>query len=217
MKKERAVTIIGGADGPTSVFIASKANNKNIFRYIKNDFLNRRYKKKRRKIEAGIIAKPHTLQEVVHYITKKYGAVELGISYHKFECMKKDMKASLVQKKQPNLLGTPLEKISPQNLENEEVIKKWFKKVNEYNEKAINIPDEVFPTDYHLYEIKQGKTGELHVEIDFFHELLRGGYSGDLKVFKKMWKDIYLFYGVSEEDIALKTERYMSLVIVLLH
>ncbi len=215
MKQKSAVTIIGGADGPTSVFVAGKTGEKNLYRRLKNYFFNKRYQKKQRKVETSIKAEPHTLQEVVNYITEKYGATELGAFNHRFECMKKNMKVALIQKKQPNLLGEPLESFSPQNHEDEAAVKEWFKKLEEYQEKAINIPDDVFPADYHLYEINRGKVGKIHVEIDFLHGLLGGGYSGDGKALDEIWKDIYLFYGVTKDDIAEKTERYLSYVNVL--
>ena len=43
-------------------------------------------------------------------------------------------------------------------------------------------------------------------------------YSGNKKVmkqFEKISKDLYIYYGVSEDDIKKKTERYLSLVTAL--
>ena len=55
----------------------------------------------------------------------------------------------------------------------------------------------------------------LEMEIDYIWNIFGMSYSGNKKVmkqFEKISKDLYIFYGVSEDDIKNKTKRYLSLV-----
>ena len=65
------VSIIGGADGPTSIFIAGKGGKIKLTTRIRNYF----YKIKRDRIKRQITANPHTLEEVVEWLKREYGAV----------------------------------------------------------------------------------------------------------------------------------------------
>lgn len=71
--------------------------------------------------------------------------------------------------------------------------------------------------DIHLYEIKlDGHCLELEVNVT--QKLFGASYSGKksvMKQFRKIVRDLYLYYGVTENDIAEKTQRYHSLLSVL--
>ena len=67
-----SIAIIGGADGPTSVFVV-RGKKKLSF---KMGLYNLIHKYKRRKAATGIVAGAHTLEELVEYAKEKYGAVE---------------------------------------------------------------------------------------------------------------------------------------------
>jgi len=58
-KSTRGVSIIGGADGPTSIFIAGKSGKISILECLKRYC----YRKKKSKIEKTIIADAHTLDK----------------------------------------------------------------------------------------------------------------------------------------------------------
>ena len=73
------------------------------------------------------------------------------------------------------------------------------------------------PMDFHIYEISLGD-GCLEMEIDYHWNIFGISYSGSKKSMKRMKeiaKDLYLYYGVSEEDIRTKSERYHSLLATL--
>lgn len=79
------------------------------------------------------------------------------------------------------------------------------------------IPDEKMPMDFHIYEINV-LDGRLEMEIDYHWNIFGISYSGSKKTMKRMKeiaKDLYLYYGVSEEDIQKKSERYHSLLATL--
>ena len=55
----------------------------------------------------------------------------------------------------------------------------------------------------------------LEMEIDYTWNIFGMSYSGNkevMKKFKKISRDLYSYYGVTEEDIKNKTKRYLSLV-----
>ena len=161
-----SIGIIGGADGPTSVFVAGRKKAIPIKIRFKNWF----YKWKGRQAAKKITAGERTLAEMVAYAAEKYNAVEADITQRKYASQKNCLKESLI---------------------------------NRY--------------DFHVYEISIGD-GRLELEIDYHWEFLGISYSGSkksMKQMKKLAKDLYLYYGVSEEDIRQKSERYHALLATL--
>lgn len=85
----------------------------------------------------------------------------------------------------------------------------------EIRHKKINeIPDEKFPMDYHMFEIFYGE-GRVYVDIEKHWGLLSCGFSGNESKLREICKDIMLYYGVTEEDIKTRSERFSSLVLEL--
>ena len=87
--------------------------------------------------------------------------------------------------------------------------------MNALEEKAAAVPEDLFPFDYHLYQIDFLDYGILELEIEKEHQLMSVSYMSDPKKKKYMDKvaqDIYLYYGVTAEDITEKTERFNMLV-----
>lgn len=73
------------------------------------------------------------------------------------------------------------------------------------------------PMDFHIYEIRLGND-LLEIAIDYLSKSFAVSYSGRKKAvrqFQKITKDLYTYYGVSEDDIRNKSERYLSLLGVL--
>lgn len=173
-----SIGIIGGADGPTSVFVTGR--KKGI--PIKIRFKNWIYKWKGRQAAKKITAGERTLSEVVTYAVKKYNAVEADITQRKYATQKNCLKESLIRRKITEMIS-----------------------------------EEQMPMDFHIYEISIGD-GRLELEIDYRWEILGISYSGSkksMKQMKKLAKDLYLYYGVSEEDIRQKSERYHALLATL--
>lgn len=77
-KGEGSISIIGGADGPTSIFIAGKSDKVKLTTRIQNYFR----KLKSNRVKKRITANPHTLEEVVELMKREYGAEE--VSQHSF-------------------------------------------------------------------------------------------------------------------------------------
>lgn len=108
MNKE-AVTIIGGADGPTSIFVAGRKKGVPIKHRIKN----RIYKWKGKRAAKKIIAGERTLAEVVAYAVEKYHAAEADITRRKYAAQKNCLKESLISRYKPELLGELAEPARP--------------------------------------------------------------------------------------------------------
>lgn len=95
------ISIIGGADGPISIFIAGKGGKVKLTTRIQNYFR----KIKRNRIKKRITANPHTLEEVVELLRREYGAVEVWQQSFNYQEQRKCLKASLIMRHRPDLLG----------------------------------------------------------------------------------------------------------------
>ena len=65
------------------------------------------------------------------------------------------------------------------------------------------MPDSIIPMDFHLYKIRIDDDF-LEMEIDYTWNIFGMSYSGNkavMKKFKKISRDLYSYYGVTEEDI----------------
>ena len=212
-KDAGGVSIIGGADGPTSVFIAGKGGKVKLTTRIRNYF----YKIKRNRIKKQITANYHTLEEVVEWLKREYDAVEISQQSFNYQEQRKCLKTSLIMRHRPDLLGELMDLETPER-EDMEALKAFWEKIQERDRRAEEIPDDVFPMDFHIYELKCPGNGMLQLGVETVWQMLDGGCSGNKKIMKqlrKLLKKIYLYYGVTDEDIKNETERYKSLLTVL--
>lgn len=129
---------------------------------------------------------------------------------------------ALVQKLKPELLGRPLMEYRPADFSDREAVEKFFEIIREYEEKAVNLSDDMFPMDYHYYMIKQNGTGTknvVNVEVDFSNEFIGVDYvcsdKKKRKIMDKIMRDIYFYYGVTADDIKNNSERLQRLLEVL--
>ena len=208
-----SVSIIGGADGPTSIFIAGKGGKVKLTTRIQN-YLRRL---KRNRIKKRITANPHTLEEVVEWLKREHGAVEVSQQSHNYMEQKQFLKASLIMRHRPDLLGE-LINLEPPEGEDVEALKAFCEKIQERRNRAAEIADDIFPIDFHIYEIKWSKKDRMRIGVETVWQVLDGSFSGDKKTRKqleKLFKRLYLYYGVTAEDIKNETERYKSLLGVL--
>lgn len=215
MKEKKAVEIIGGSDGPTAVFIAGKSKEKNPVKRVKNWAGNKKYQYNRKKAGKKVTATPHTLEETGTYIKDHYKGVEVDKNTELYQEKYREIRSSLILQHRPDLIGGPLENLRPENVEDEEALLKWVALITERQEKANKVPEEAFFIEYHLYEIKAKNVEEFFIEIEYQYDVLSMGYSGDTKWGDTICKDIYSYYGVTEEDIKNKTKRYQTLLSIL--
>ena len=208
-----SISIIGGADGPTSIFIAGKGGKVKLKTRIQNYFR----KIKRNRIKRRITANPHTVEEVVELLKQEYGAVEVSQQSHNYREQKKCLKASLIMRHRPDLLGK-LMNLEPPEGENIESLKAFWEQTQERERQAEKITDDIFPIDFHIYEVNWQENGWMQIGIENVWQVLDVSCNGDKKTMKQLRnlsKKIYLYYGVTAEDIKNETERYKSLLGVL--
>ena len=120
----------------------------------------------------------------------------------------------------PDLLGELMDLKPPKGAysENMEAWKTFWDKLKEREKRANEIADDVFPIDFHMYEIRCAENGRLQVGVEMVWQTLDGSFSGNkksMKQLRKLMKRIYLYYGVTAEDIKKETERYTSLLAML--
>lgn len=212
-KVASSVSIIGGADGPTSIFIAGKGGKVKITTRIQNYFR----KVKRNRIKKRITANPHTLEEVVEWLKCEHGAVEVSQQSHNYLEQKQSLKASLIMRHRPDLLGE-LMNLEPPEGEDIEALKAFMEQIHERSRMAEKIADDIFPIDFHIYEIKWAENDRMRIGVETVWQVLDCSFSGDKKTRKqleKLFKRLYLYYGVTAEDIKNETDRYKSLLGVL--
>lgn len=211
-KSKSGVSIIGGADGSTSIFIAGRAQKRPLKVRIRSIL----YRFKRKIAEKKVVAGEHTLDELVQYAKNSYNLIETNSSERKYIEQQNNLKESLILQHKPEILGE-MKDIPKPNIYNEKSIREYLCKIEARREMIAEMPDNVTPMKFHLYEIRIGDDS-LEMDIDYIWNIFAISYSGNKKVmkqFQKISKDLYIFYGVSEDDIKKKTERYLSLVTAL--
>lgn len=211
-KSKSGVSIIGGADGPTSIFIAGRTQKRPLKVRIRNTI----YRFRRKLVEKKVVAGEHTLDELVQYAKNSYNLIEIDSSERKYIEQQKSLKESLILQHKPEVLGE-MKDIPKPDSSNEKSIREYLCKIEARSEMIAEMPDNIIPMKFHLYEIRIGD-GSLEMAIDYNWNIFGISYSGNKKVvkqLKKISKDLYIYYGVGEEDIEEKTERYLSLVTAL--
>lgn len=211
-KSTNAVSIIGGVDGPTSVFLAGKTGKRPLKIRIRN-FL---YKCKRKQVAKRIVPGAHSLEEVITYAKTKYSAIEIDTTQHKYIEQRKSLKESLIITHKPDLLGDIKDIPKPTDY-TEESVREFYNQLESRRKMISQIPDEEMPMDFHIYEIAIDD-GRMEMEIDYKWDIFGISYSGSKKVMKELRKiacDLYLYYGVTKEDIENNTKRYSSLLTTL--
>ena len=120
-------------------------------------------------------------------------------------------------RQRPELLGELMDVEAPEG-EDVGTIKAFLEQIQERNNKAAEIAEDIFPLDFHIYEIKCPGDCMMQIGVETVWQVIDGSFSGDkknMKRLKKLFKKIYLYYGVTDEDIKNETERYKSLLTIL--
>ena len=100
-KSKSEVSIIGGADGPTSIFIAGRTRKKPLKVRIRNII----YRYRRKIVEKKVVADSHTLDELVQYAMNTYNLIETNSTERKYIEQQKNLKESLILQHKPEVLG----------------------------------------------------------------------------------------------------------------
>lgn len=211
MKKndKSVISIIGGADGPTSIFIAGRTGKRPLKVRIKNWI----YCQKRRRIAVKIRPNPHTLKQVTAFMKMEYGAAEVSKESRQYQERKASLREGLIIQNRPELLEG-LEEMKRPEVFTKEAMEEMSLRIKRRSEAIARIPDEQFTMDFHVYEIII-EDGRMEIEVDYLWDILGISYSGNkraMRELKKMGRRLYVYYGVTKEDIRDETKRYSVLL-----
>ena len=101
-KSKSEVSIIGGADGPTSIFIAGRTWKKPLKVRIQNSI----YRYRRKIVEKKVVADAHTLDELVQYAMNTYNLIETNSTERKYIEQQKSLKESWILQHKPEVMET---------------------------------------------------------------------------------------------------------------
>ena len=101
-KRVSATTIIGGSDGPTSIFLVGNKGGKLSLR---QKFERACYEVRKKRVEKSIKADAHTMDEVCEYIVNELGYIEVDKSEFRYKEEYREMRASFLMQYKPELLG----------------------------------------------------------------------------------------------------------------
>ncbi|MGN0350911.1 MAG: hypothetical protein ACI4ES_04595 [Roseburia sp.] len=210
-KNARAVSVISGVDGPTSVFIAKKP----LKLTLRQKLERRKHQIKRKYVEKTLKGGSHSMDEVSEYIVNEYGFVEVNHDSDEIAEEYKQMRASFMIQYAPELLGEYA--VLPElKSESTEDIELYIRQSEERMKRAMEIPQTVFDIDFHKYKkVFDNINDRMDIIIEKKYGYIGGGASGNKKLVKKyncIYKDVCRYYGVTEDDIKNKSERYKDLV-----
>jgi len=213
-KRTSPATIIGETDGPTSVLLIKK----NPKLTLRQKISKCRYKIRRAYVEKTLKPKSHSMDEVMEYLVNKHGFIELDKDevYQEYS----EMRASFLMQYASELLGeyaTMPSLIS----EEQEDIQAHIRQIQARQQRAKEIPATEFDIDFHKFQISFADINDnIHITVEKRFAYIGGGASGDKKVmrkFRRIYKDVYRYYGVTSEDIENKSKRYEQVVRALIH
>lgn len=145
-KSSSAVSVIGGADGPTSIFF-----KKNAKLTLKQKIQREKNKIKRFYVDKTLSCESHSLDEVIEYIVNRYGFAEVDKDAEEFPEEYQQMRASFIIQYAPELLGEStacpkLKSESPKDVE------AYIRQSEERMQRAMEIPSTEFDIDFHKFK-----------------------------------------------------------------
>ena len=197
---------IGKPDGPTAYFVIGGKNHKPT---LKQRFQKWRFNKKKARVAKKVKANPHTLDEVCEYIKTSLGFEELSQESKVYQHEYKELRVGFLMQYAPQLLGEHRKRLQLAG-ESEEEIREFMDAVEAQKQVALQVPEEDFDIDFRMFKKKFGD-GEQHILIEKRYAYIGGGASGNTKTvkqFKKVFRTVHCYYGVTKEDLENKTRRY---------
>ena len=145
-KSASAVSVIGGADGPTSIFF-----KKNAKLTLKQKIQRAKNKIKRFYVDKTLSCESHSLDEVIEYIVNRYRFAEVDKDAEEFPEEYQQMRASFIIQYAPELLGEStacpkLKSESPKDVE------AYIRQSEERMQSAMEIPSTEFDIDFHKFK-----------------------------------------------------------------
>ena len=98
--------------------------------------------------------------------------------------------------------------------DSEEYIRKFQSELEKRQQFAAQIPKETFDIEYFVFEQKN-KDGKMQICFEKRFGYIGANASGTkkyMKSFSKIYRDVYRYYGVTQEDIDSGSRRYKELI-----
>lgn len=209
-KHSGSISIIGGSDGPTSIFLVGRHK-----KTIRQKVHKRLFDMRKKWCSLWIKPRAHTMKELVDYIKEKYGFEEIQKDTREYLTQYDSLRTSFIMQYKPELLG---KYAAHPELEghDEESLKEFMQQLEIREQKAKEIPDDQFKIDFYVLKKTEGQN-MMHFYLESGFDYIGGGFSGEngKRKYEKIYKDAYRYYGVTEEDIVNKTKRYHALLTTL--
>lgn len=184
-KSVRNISIIGWADGPTSIFIAGRTGKRPLKVRVKNWI----YRQRRKSIASRIRPNPHSLKQVTAFIKKEYSAAEMSMDSWQYRDNRASLREGLMMFRQ---------------------IEQRSEAVSRIPEEQFPMDFHI----YEIY-IEGGRMEiEIDYRWDVLGISYSGNRKAMRKL-KAMGRRIQLYYGVTKEDIQEESKRYSSLLTAL--
>lgn len=206
-KSASSVSIIEGADGPTSVFLVGGKGSK---RTPKQNIQRKLFSLRKKRIAKSLKANPHTMEQVIEYAKRKWGYTEVSKNSPKYKTEYIEMRASFLLQYKPELLGELKERPELEG-QDEDSIKHFMALMDQRLKAAEAISTELFDIDLCILEMNKGEfNSRLTFEkiYGYIGGLASGKSNKAMKKYNKVFRDVYKYYGVTQADIDNQTKRY---------
>ena len=153
------------------------------------------------------------MEEVADYMKDVMGCKELDQTTEAYQEEYREMRASFMIQYGPELLGDCAG--YPQlESQDEEGFKKFQEAIERRRQKAESVSQEAFDIDLRILEREETDL-TVRVSLECRYSYIGMSASGSkkkMKKFKKWEKEIWRYYGVTQEDIDHKTKRYNEVI-----
>ena len=210
-KKASAVSIIGGADGPTSVFLLG---GKGAKRTLKQKIQRKLFLLRKQCIAGRLKADPHTMEQVIERAKIKWGYRDSGKNTKEYKREYREMRASFILQYKPELLGE-LKEFPQLEGKDADSVKRFMEAVDQRQRAAEEIPTGLFDIDLCVLERKKGDfQAKLIFEKNYGYigASASGRSDREMRRHHREFRDIYRYYGVTQADIDNRTKRYEELL-----
>ena len=156
------------------------------------------------------------MDEVCEYLVNELGYIEVDKSEFRYKEEYREMRASFLMQYKPELLGELAEAPKLDN-HDEESLRYFFGQIEIRQKAAERISTDLFDIDLHIFAQTTNNL-ESSFSIEKNYELISSSSSGsksEMKKFEKLFRKVYIYYGVTQKDIDEHTKRYEELVRVL--
>ena len=210
-KEVSTVSIIETPDGPASVFLIGGKGSKGT---LKQEIQKKLFALRKKRIAKLLKANPHTMEQVIEYAKSKRGYTDVSKESEEYKTEYNQMRASFIIQYKPGLLGK-LKDYPELGGQDEESIEHFMMLINQRQKAAEDIPTELFDIDLHILQVNRK---DFHSTLIFEknYGYIGGSASGEsdkaMKKYGRIFRDVYKYYGVTQDDIDNQTKRYEDML-----